>query len=101
MHNPYIELPEVKVKEGHVWHLFVVKTKKREELISHLRAHNISTMIHYPIPPHKQEAYKSLSHYKLPLTEAIHNEVLSLPLEPTMTNDEIEMVINAVNGFMG
>lgn len=101
IHNPYIELPEVKVKEGHVWHLFVVKTKKREELISHLRAHNISTMIHYPIPPHKQEAYKSLSHYKLPLTEAIHNEVLSLPLEPTMTNDEIEMVINAVNGFMG
>ena len=99
--NEYVELPRVEFSEGHVWHLFVIKTKRREELMAHLQNNNIATMIHYPIPPHKQEAYKVFEHLSLPVTEAIHNEVLSLPLDPTMTVDEVEKVIQAINGFKG
>jgi dTDP-4-amino-4,6-dideoxygalactose transaminase len=99
--NEHIELPKLTSQQGHVWHLFVLKTKRREALVSYLQKENIATMIHYPIPPHKQQAYDNLKHYYLPLTETIHNEVLSLPLDPTLSDSEIEMVINAVNGFMG
>ncbi|HHU4276829.1 TPA: DegT/DnrJ/EryC1/StrS family aminotransferase, partial [Escherichia coli] len=60
---------------------------------------SIQTLIHYPHPPHKQIAYKQFNSISLPLTEKIHNEVLSLPMDPTLSEEEIQKVVNAVNGF--
>lgn len=94
-----VTLPTVKESEHHVWHLFVVKCKDRAALQDHLSALGIQTLIHYPIPPHKQQAYQSWNELSLPLTEAIHREVLSLPLDPTMTESNIQAVIDAINSF--
>ena len=97
--NQKIELPVVSDSEEHVWHLFVIRTKNREELLSYLSDHGIQTLIHYPIPMHKQEAYKEMNYLSFPITEKIHNQVLSLPLSPTLTDLEIETVVNILNKF--
>lgn len=97
--NPKIELPYVNECEQHVWHLFVIKTNEREKLQSYLKDNGIQTLIHYPVPPHLQEAYSEYNHLSLPLTENIHQRVLSIPLSPTLTNEEITWVISAINGF--
>lgn len=86
-------------KYEHVWHLFVVRTKKRELLKKHLAANGIETMVHYPIPPHKQRAYKELGRISYPVTEQIHGEVLSLPISPVMTDEEIRKVVGAINDY--
>ncbi len=101
MRNPLVKLPFVTKKESHVWHLFVVMTENRERFQNYLKEKGIGTLIHYPIPPHKQEALKAYSHLKLPITEKIHKNVLSLPLYPTMSADEIRTVIEAVNSYAG
>ncbi len=85
---------------GHIFHLFVVRSSRRDELQAHLASCGIQTLIHYPIPPHKQEAYKEWNHFSLPITESIHREVLSLPISPVMTDDEVTRVIGAVNSFL-
>ncbi|HGJ4197110.1 TPA: DegT/DnrJ/EryC1/StrS family aminotransferase, partial [Salmonella enterica subsp. enterica serovar Cotham] len=77
----------------------VIRTKHRENLQKHLLNHNIQTLIHYPCPPHKQFAYKEFNRLTLPITEKIHNEVLSLPMDPTLSDEELLEVVNAVNGF--
>lgn len=97
--NPFIELPFVDSYENHVWHLFVIKTTRREDLAKYLHSRGVETLIHYPLPPHKQKAYAEYNNITLPLTEKIHNQVLSLPIDPNMTNEDIEQVINAVNEF--
>lgn len=97
--NPLVTLPQNKVVAEHVWHLFVIKTQHRDALIRHLADAGIATLVHYPIPPHKQIAYKEFNHLSLPITEKIHEQVLSLPISPVMTNDEVESVIEAVNRF--
>ncbi|MBC3303291.1 DegT/DnrJ/EryC1/StrS family aminotransferase [Pseudomonas sp. SWRI18] len=102
--NAEITLPldrdaNVEALEGHVWHLFVIRTRHREALQKHLEKHGIQTLIHYPIPVHKQKAYSAWSGMALPVTEAIHNEVLSLPLGPTMTREEALKVVSACNNF--
>ncbi|MCT4706785.1 DegT/DnrJ/EryC1/StrS family aminotransferase [Enterobacteriaceae bacterium H16N7] len=97
--HPSIKLPLVCSNESHVWHLFVVRCQERAALQEYLHIHGIQTLIHYPLPPHKQLAYKELNELKLPITERIHNEVLSLPMDPNMTNDEIDLVIKNVNEF--
>lgn len=99
INNPLVELPLVEAGEGHVWHLFVVQTNNRAELQSHLSSRGIQTLIHYPLPPHKQKAYEYLNHLSLPVTESIHNRVISLPMDPNMSEEEIAEVINAVNDF--
>ncbi|MDU4842084.1 MAG: DegT/DnrJ/EryC1/StrS family aminotransferase [Leclercia adecarboxylata] len=99
--NPLLELPFIEKMENHVWHLFVVKTTKREALQNWLKQNNIQSLIHYPIPPHKQNAYKEMKSLVLPLTEKIHSQVLSIPMDPTMTDADISSVIKALNGFMG
>ena len=81
----------------HVWHLFVVRSKRRDALQQYLHAMEIECMIHYPIPPHQQEAYQSWNAISLPVTESIHREVLSLPISPVMQDDEVEQVVNAVS----
>lgn len=100
INNPLIVLPQVEVESGHVWHLFVVRSAKRAELQQWLNEQGVQTLIHYPVPPHKQQAYQEWNGISLPLTESIHQEVLSLPLDPTMSNDAISHVINSVNGFV-
>lgn len=97
--NPAIILPSWGKDEQHVWHLFVVRCAWRDALQRHLSAAGVQTLIHYPIPPHKQEAYRIYNHYSLPLTERIHQEVLSLPMGPTMTIADVQMVIDACNRF--
>jgi len=68
-------------------------------LQKHLQEKAITTLIHYPVPPHKQPAYASMNSLSLPITEAIHQEVLSLPIGPTMSDDDIQIVIDACNTF--
>ena len=83
----------------HVWHLFVVRCKKRDDLQHYLTANGIETLIHYPIPPNKQLAYISMNHLDYPITNTIHEEVLSLPISSVMTNEEVTRVIAVVNEF--
>lgn len=97
--NPLVTLPHVTAELAHVWHLFVLRCEKREALQQYLASKNIQTLIHYPIPPHKQQAYGEFSSLQLPITEQIHQQVLSIPLDPTMSNEDIEEVIEAINGF--
>jgi len=90
-------LPEQ--KNMHVHHLFVVRTEKRDELRSYLENNGVQVLIHYPIPPHKQKAYKEWNEKCFPITEKIHKEVLSLPMSPVMTEDEIGKVIDLLNKY--
>lgn len=85
--------------DSHVFHLYVVRTRQREALQAHLSAAGIQTLIHYPIPPHQQRAYHEWPQHSYPLTEAIHREVLSLPISPVMTDDEVCTVIRACNAY--
>ena len=98
--NPTIILPKHPVNEkSHVWHVYVIRTKHREKLQEHLTENGIQTLIHYPIPPHKQEAYKEWNNLTFPITEQIHNEVLSLPISPVLTDEEIKTIVEAINNF--
>jgi len=92
-----IILPEF--SKNHVYHLYVIRTNKRDELQEFLGKQGIQTMIHYPIPPHKQMAYKEFNHLKLPITEQIHNTVLSLPISPVHENHEILEVCESIKRF--
>ncbi len=99
--NSLIELPKVQSGSNHVWHLFVIKTKKRDELQKYLSENGIGTQIHYPIPPHLSRAYKRLG-YKIgdfPITEKLSNEILSLPFYNGMKEEEMKYVIEVLNGF--
>ena len=97
--NIAIQLPQIKEPLSHVWHLFVVQTPQRDELQRYLSDAGIQTLIHYPIPPHKQQAYSEWNQLSLPMTELIHQRVLSLPMDPTMSDEDIAKVIDVVNGF--
>lgn len=97
--NPRIVLPEVLDPHSHVWHLFVIRTENRDELQKYLFDKNIQTVIHYPIPPHKQKAYNEYSNLSLPITERIHETVLSLPISPVLEDTEVECIINALNQY--
>ncbi|MGT4070158.1 UNVERIFIED_CONTAM: DegT/DnrJ/EryC1/StrS family aminotransferase [Aeromonas hydrophila] len=97
--NPLVTLPHIVDELTHVWHLFVVRCEQREALQKYLAEQGIQTLIHYPIAPHKQQAYKQWNHISLPVTEKIHQQVLSLPLDPTMSEEAVARVIAAVNGF--
>lgn len=86
-------------EEGHVWHLFVVRTENRDALQCFLAERGIQTLIHYPIPPSKQTAYKEWNELSLPITEKIHREVLSLPMSPVLSDEEVEEVIKTINSY--
>lgn len=85
--------------ESHVFHLYVVRTEQRQALQEHLSAAGVQTLIHYPIPPHQQQAYKAWNEHSFPATELIHREVLSLPISPIMSDEEVAAVIQACNAF--
>lgn len=84
---------------SHVWHLFVVRSSMRDELQKYLNNKGIQTLVHYPIPPHKQIAYKEWSQYFFPITEKIHKEVLSLPINPFIKSNDIEFIVNVINNY--
>jgi dTDP-4-amino-4,6-dideoxygalactose transaminase len=84
---------------SHVWHLFVLRCKHRDELQKYLSANNIQTLIHYPVPPHKQKAFKDWNHESYPLTEQIHREALSLPISPVMDVAEVKTIVDLLNTF--
>lgn len=84
---------------SHVWHLFVIRTKERNRLQDYLTSKGIQSIIHYPIPPHRQEAFKELNYLSLPISELIHNQVLSLPISPIVTNEELQEIVSTVNSF--
>lgn len=97
--NSKVILPRVEDDESHVWHLFVIRSNERDNLQKYLTDHHIQTVIHYPIPPHKQEAYKEWNNLHFPISEKIHNEVLSLPLSPVMEKEEVDEVIVMLNNW--
>jgi dTDP-4-amino-4,6-dideoxygalactose transaminase len=97
--NENIILPTVRAENNHVWHLFVIRTSRRNELQRYLFDKGIQTLIHYPIPPHKQIAYKELNDRNYPITEKIHNEVLSLPISGIQTLEYTQIIVEAINEF--
>jgi len=104
--NTEIQLPvylnqksEIRNLKSHVWHLFIIRTQNRSLLQEYLNQNGVQTLIHYPIPPHKQLAYKDWNGLNFPVTEKIHREVLSLPISPVMTNDEVETVVRVINQY--
>ncbi len=97
--NDKVTLPSVRNEKAHVWHLFVIRTSERQALQDFLMQNGVQTLVHYPIPPHHQEAYKNWSSLSLPVTEKIHREVLSIPLWPAMPEDSIDKVIEVLNAW--
>ncbi|MCI7764837.1 DegT/DnrJ/EryC1/StrS family aminotransferase [Helicobacter sp.] len=97
--NEKIVLPKPYKEESHVWHLFVIRTKDRDKLQEYLKIKGIQTLIHYPIPPHKQNAYKEWNNLSFPITEKIHKEVLSLPISPAMNKEEAFYIAQILNEF--
>lgn len=99
INNGKITLPDWDFSNNHVFHLFVVRTKNRDYLQDCLNANGIQTVIHYPVPPHKQKALSDWNHLSFPITEKIHNEVLSLPISPVLTMDEVDFIIENLNKY--
>lgn len=99
IYNKNIILPKVENRESHVWHLFVVRTDNREKLQKFLLENEIQSMIHYPIPPHKQEAYKEWKGLSFPITEKIHAEVLSIPMSPVLTEEQTRKIVAVLNRY--
>ena len=97
--NPKIILPEVYDENTHVWHIFAVRTKERDKFQKYLEEKGIQTIIHYPTPPHKQNAYKEWNNLSYPITEEIHNTIISLPISPVMTDNEVIKVIEVLNEY--
>ena len=83
-----------------VWHLFVIRCTERDRLQQYLTVNGVQTLIHYPIPPHKQDAYSSMNNLSFQITEQIHNEVLSLPISPVMSMEEVKKVVMIINLFI-
>jgi dTDP-4-amino-4,6-dideoxygalactose transaminase len=97
INNPNLTLPAADTAQDDAWHLYVVRHADRNGFVKHLANNGIEAAIHYPIAPHKQAALAEFSHLYLPITEQIHREVLSLPLNPYLTDDEVQKVIDVCN----
>lgn len=97
--NPKVVLPACDGSKNHVFHLFVVQVATRDHFQDYLKNKGIGTLIHYPIPPHHQQALKEFATLQFPISEKIHQQVISLPMSPVMTQAQIEKVINVVNAY--
>lgn len=97
--NPKIVLPKVESFESHVFHLFVIRVSRRDELQHYLLENGVQTQIHYPIPPHKQEAYAEWNDLSYPITELIHNEILSIPLYSRMKEEDVKRIVELLNNW--
>jgi dTDP-4-amino-4,6-dideoxygalactose transaminase len=99
INNKNIILPTVLNEEGHVWHLFVIRVKNRDRFKKYLESMGIQFIIHYPIPPYKQLAYKEFNDFSFPVTLDIHDEVISIPMSPIMRTEEVEKVVEIINKY--
>lgn len=100
INNPNIAIPNMPIDSvSHVWHLFVIRHSERDKLQQFLTKNGIQTLIHYPIPPHKQRAYKDWRNISLPVTERIHKEVLSLPIGIHLNDSNIDIIIKLINNY--
>ncbi|MFD2703139.1 DegT/DnrJ/EryC1/StrS family aminotransferase [Paenibacillus shunpengii] len=98
--NPHIILPFVEYQEtSHVWHVFVIRTTNRQDFVDYMGENGVQTMIHYPIAPHKQQAYKEWNGESYELSEKIHSEVVSLPISPVMEMKDVQRVVEVVNEY--
>ncbi len=97
--NDKIKLPQWNLSNNHVFHLFVIRTKNRQHLQDYLLENNIETLIHYPVAPHKQKALFMFNNLSFPITESIHNEVLSLPISPIISKVEVDYIIKILNQY--
>lgn len=97
--NPAIITPRATNREAHVFHIFPILTSRRDELQQYLATNGVQTIIHYPIPPHKQECCKEWNAWSFPITERIHAEELSLPISPVLADDEVNEVIRLLNSW--
>jgi dTDP-4-amino-4,6-dideoxygalactose transaminase len=95
--HPGIVLPQVNDRDANVFHIFPIRTKYREKLQKYLAENGIQTMIHYPVPLHKQACYEEYNQLSLPVTEQIHREELSLPMSPVLTQSEKEKIVKVIN----
>ena len=98
IHHPLITIPQG-CGEDNVWHIFPILTPQRDKLQHFLLQHGIQTVIHYPIPPHQQGAYKEWNHRTYPITERIHEQELSIPLNQTLTDAEVNTIVNVLNSY--
>lgn len=101
INNPAVTVPDIKNWDANVFHIFPVRTKRRDELQKYLTENGVQTIIHYPIPPHRQECYSDWNSWSLPITEKIHDEELSLPISPVITDEEVNEVIRLINEWQG
>jgi dTDP-4-amino-4,6-dideoxygalactose transaminase len=97
--NEKLILPSIAHGKAHVWHLFILRTQERAAFIEHMKAHGVDTLIHYPVPPHKQKAYTEFNDRTYLITEALAEEVVSIPLYPLLTEEERKQIIDACNAF--
>ena len=97
--NPLIILPQTYDEDAAVWHIFAVRTSERDLFQQYLTDNGVQTIIHYPTPPHKQEAYKEWANCSYPISEEIHRTVISLPMSPVMSVDEVKEVVRIVNEY--
>ncbi len=94
-----VTLPKINDWDAHVFHLFVIRSSRRDALLKHLNDRGVQALIHYPVPPHKQKAYNEWNQFHIPITEKVHSEVLSLPISQVITDEEATLVNEAVNSF--
>jgi dTDP-4-amino-4,6-dideoxygalactose transaminase len=99
INNNKIFLPNPGDINEHVWHLFVIRTSERDKLQTFLQENGVQTLIHYPIPPHKQKCYHNLNNLSLPITEKIHNELISLPMSPVLQVNDLQKICEVINRF--
>ncbi len=100
INNPLIQLSEMEDENAHVWHLFVIKCEKRDELQNYLAANNVQTLIHYPIPPHKQVAYNNYDIIALPIAEILADKTLTLPLNSLLSVEKQRLIVKLLNEFL-
>lgn len=100
--NPLVVLPKISCpKSQHAWYTFVLRVSNRQKFQDYLNQKGVETLIYYPIPPHKQEAYREWNNLSFPITEKIHREIISLPCNPCLTDGQIEQIVDIVNSYRG
>jgi dTDP-4-amino-4,6-dideoxygalactose transaminase len=97
--NKVIVIPHTKNALSHVWHLFVIRTKNRNKFMDYMKKNGVQTLIHYPIPIHKQKAYKELKTLSLPITEKLSKEIVSIPIYPGLSKDNVRKITDLINRY--
>ncbi len=97
--NPLIVLPKIKDAQAMVWHVFTVRTAERDRFQQYLADNGVQTLIHYPTPPHQQPAYQEWNNESYPISEEIHKTIISLPISPVLTDEEVESIVEIVNAY--